>query len=166
MHLPSSFMSKALQEGFSAFVLWDVWVSCMWMHAYCSCLNGGVLESDNCQLLGKTATSHRVSEKSQGPLLETVIQFLFLFFINGHHLKAGGGLGTKSCLTLAIPLSVARWAPLSMGFSRHKYWCNSVLAYLMDFPLSSSALLPSWCLSKNPPSYSWLFLSHSPLVVH
>ena len=31
-------------------------------------------------------------------------------------------LVTKSCLTLATPWTVACQAPLSMGFSRQKYW--------------------------------------------
>jgi len=35
---------------------------------------------------------------------------------------AGGGLVTKSCSTLATPWTIAHQAPLSMGFSRHKYW--------------------------------------------
>ena len=34
----------------------------------------------------------------------------------------GGGLVTKSCPTLVTPWTVARQAPLSMGFSRQKYW--------------------------------------------
>ena len=34
----------------------------------------------------------------------------------------GGGLVAKSCPTLAIPWTVARQAPLSMGFSRQEYW--------------------------------------------
>ena len=34
----------------------------------------------------------------------------------------GGGLAAKSCLTLATPWTVARQAPLSMGFSRKEYW--------------------------------------------
>ena len=33
----------------------------------------------------------------------------------------GGGLVTKSCLTLATPWTVACQAPLSMGFSRQEY---------------------------------------------
>ena len=33
-----------------------------------------------------------------------------------------GGLNTKSCLTLATPWTVARQAPLSMGFPRQEYW--------------------------------------------
>ena len=31
-------------------------------------------------------------------------------------------LVAKSCLTLATPQTVARQAPLSMGFSRQEYW--------------------------------------------
>ena len=34
----------------------------------------------------------------------------------------GGGLVTKSCLTLVTPWTVARQAPLSTGFSRQQYW--------------------------------------------
>ena len=34
----------------------------------------------------------------------------------------GGGLVSKSCLTLATPLTVGRQAPLSVGFSRQEYW--------------------------------------------
>ena len=34
----------------------------------------------------------------------------------------GGGLVTKSCLTLATPWTVAHQALLSMGFSRQEYW--------------------------------------------
>ena len=34
----------------------------------------------------------------------------------------GGGLVTKSCPTLATPWTVARQAPLSVGFPRQEYW--------------------------------------------
>ena len=34
----------------------------------------------------------------------------------------GGGLVTKSCLTLVAPWTVACQVPLSMGFSRQEYW--------------------------------------------
>ena len=33
----------------------------------------------------------------------------------------GGGLVAKSCPTLVTPWTVARQAPLSLGFSRHEY---------------------------------------------
>ena len=33
----------------------------------------------------------------------------------------GGGLVTKSCLTLATPWTIAHQAPLSIGFSRQEY---------------------------------------------
>ena len=35
---------------------------------------------------------------------------------------AGGGSVTVPCLTLVTPWTVARQAPLSMGFSRQEYW--------------------------------------------
>ena len=36
--------------------------------------------------------------------------------------RGASGLIAKSCLTLAISWTVARQAPLSMGFSRQEYW--------------------------------------------
>ena len=36
--------------------------------------------------------------------------------------RLGGGLVAQSCLTLATLWTVARQAPLSMGFSRQEYW--------------------------------------------
>ena len=43
-------------------------------------------------------------------------------------------LGAKSCPTLATPWTVARQAPLSMGFSRQEYWSG--------LPFSSPGHLP------------------------
>ena len=37
-----------------------------------------------------------------------------------NHKGIGGGLVAKSCLTLGTPLTVARQAPLSMGFFRQE----------------------------------------------
>ena len=37
-------------------------------------------------------------------------------------MASGGGLVTKSCLTVATPWTVACQAPLPMGFSRQEYW--------------------------------------------
>ena len=34
----------------------------------------------------------------------------------------GGGLVSKSCLTLATPWTIARQAPLSVGFPRQEHW--------------------------------------------
>ena len=42
--------------------------------------------------------------------------------MNGGKDLGCGGLVTKLCLTLAMPWTVARQAPLSMGFSRQEYW--------------------------------------------
>ena len=46
----------------------------------------------------------------------------------------GGGLVTKSCLTLAIPWTVACRAPLSMGFSRQEYWSGLPFPSPEDLP--------------------------------
>ena len=40
----------------------------------------------------------------------------------GREMGGGGGLVTKSPLTLVTPWTVACQAPLSMGFSRQEYW--------------------------------------------
>ena len=45
-----------------------------------------------------------------------------------------GGLVTKSCLTLAIPWTVAHQAPLSMGFSRQEYWSGLPFPSPEDLP--------------------------------
>ena len=42
--------------------------------------------------------------------------------MNGGKDLGCGGLVTKLRLTLATPWTVARQAPLSMGFSRQEYW--------------------------------------------
>ena len=46
----------------------------------------------------------------------------------------GGGLVAKSCPTLATPWSVARQAPLSMGFSRQEYWSGLPFPSPGDLP--------------------------------
>ena len=47
---------------------------------------------------------------------------------------AGGGLVTKSCLSLANPWTVACQAPLSMGFSRQEYWSGLPFPSPADLP--------------------------------
>ena len=49
-------------------------------------------------------------------------------------MPGGGGLVTKSCLTLATPWTVACQAPLSMGFSRQEYWSGLPFPSLEDLP--------------------------------
>ena len=46
----------------------------------------------------------------------------------------GGGLVAKSCLTLATPWTVTYPGPLSMGFSRQKYWPGLPLPSPGDLP--------------------------------
>ena len=46
----------------------------------------------------------------------------------------GGGLVTKSCLTLVTPWTLARQAPLSIGFSRQEYWSGLPLPSPGDLP--------------------------------
>ena len=46
----------------------------------------------------------------------------------------GGGLVANSCLTLAIPWTVACQAPLSVGFSRQEYWSGLLFPSPGDLP--------------------------------
>ena len=46
----------------------------------------------------------------------------------------GGGLVTKSYLTLALLWTVACQAPLSMEFSRHEYWSGLPFPSAGDLP--------------------------------
>ena len=55
----------------------------------------------------------------------------------------GGGLVTMSCLTLATPWTVARQAPLSMGFPRQEYWSG--------WPFPSSGDLPNPGIQPESP---------------
>ena len=47
---------------------------------------------------------------------------------------SGGDLVAQSCLTLATPQTVARQAPLSMGFSRQEYWSGLPFSSAGDLP--------------------------------
>ena len=55
------------------------------------------------------------------------------------------GLVTKSCLTLVTPWTVARQAPLSMGFSRQEYWTG--------LPFPSPGDLPNPGIELRPPAF-------------
>ena len=54
--------------------------------------------------------------------------------------SGGGGLVTKSCLTLVTPWTVACQAPLPVGFSRQEYW--SGLPFLPPGDLPSLGIEP------------------------
>ena len=49
-------------------------------------------------------------------------------------MKHYGGLVAKSCLRLGIPWTVARQAPLPMGFSRQEYWSEQPFPSPGDLP--------------------------------
>ena len=46
----------------------------------------------------------------------------------------GGGLVTKSCLTLATSCTIACQAPLSLGFSSQEYWSGLPFPSPADLP--------------------------------
>ena len=49
-------------------------------------------------------------------------------------IQSGGGLVTKLCPTLVIPLTVTCQAPLSMGLSRQEYWSGLPFPSPGDLP--------------------------------
>ena len=59
-------------------------------------------------------------------------------------MKNGGSLVAKPYQTLATPWSVARQAPLSLGFPRQEYWSG--------FPFPSSGDLPDAGLESRSPA--------------
>ena len=65
------------------------------------------------------------------------------FTIGLTNLPNGGSLVAKSCLTLATPWTVARKAPLSMGFSRQEYWSG--------LPFPSPGVLPDPGMEARSP---------------
>ena len=87
-------------------------------------------------------------------------------------MECGGGLVTKSGLTLVTPWTVAYQTPLSMGFSRQEYWSGLPFSSPGDLPqagikLRSPALQAVSCISggfftdwatretPNPSCASW-----------
>ena len=60
-----------------------------------------------------------------------------------NHKGIGGGLVAKSCLTLGTPLTVARQAPLSMGFFRQEtgVGCHFLLQGIFPTQGSNPGLL-------------------------
>ena len=56
----------------------------------------------------------------------------------------GGGLITKSCLTLATPWTVVCQAPLSMRFSKQEYWSG--------LPFPSPGYLPNPGIEPGSPA--------------
>ena len=54
--------------------------------------------------------------------------------------KGGGGLAAQSCPTLATQWTVARQAPLSMGFSRQECWSGLPFPRPEDLPDPGSNL--------------------------
>ena len=71
----------------------------------------------------------------------------------------GGGLVTKSCLTLATPWTVACQAPLCMGFFRQEYWSG--------LPFPSPGNLPDLGIEPRSPAFLFrqiLDLQRKPLV--
>ena len=74
--------------------------------------------------------------------------------VEGTRGGGGGDLVTKSCRTLATPWTVALQAPLSMGFSRQKYWS--------ELPFPSPGDLPEPGIQPAPPALAGGFFATAP----
>ena len=65
--------------------------------------------------------------------------------------RGGGGLVAKSCPTLVTPWTVARQAPLSMGFSGQEYWSGLPFPSPGDLPnLGIESGSPAWQANSLP----------------
>ena len=110
----------------------------------CSPLDGNLVISIKIQL-GKGDTQVGILVLINAPLCtRTCAHAHTHFFKSGVDTPqtlggGGGGLVTKSaksCLTLVMPWTVARQAPLSMEFSRQEYWSG------LPFPSPGNLLYP------------------------
>ena len=83
------------------------------------------------QVLGWAGTDcFRISNIFASRIKSRVINY----WSGGGSHDGGGGLVAKSCPTLATPWTVARQAPLSMGFSRQEYWSGLPFPSPGDLP--------------------------------
>ena len=65
---------------------------------------------------------------------EKLLPLRYLQRLQAFIFSGGGGLVAKSCLTLVIPRTVGRQAPLSMGFSKQEYWSGLPFPSPGDLP--------------------------------
>ena len=73
--------------------------------------------------------------------------------------SCGGGLVAQLCPTLATPWTVARQAPLSMGFSRQEYWSG------LKFP-STQDLFDPRIKPTSPDLASRLFITDPYIYIY
>ena len=89
---------------------------------------------------------------------------MFILCLQPISIRTGGGLVPKLCPTLATPWTVARQAPLSMGFSRQEEWSGLPFSSPEDLPDPGiepwsppwqADSLPSELQGKSPISDRW-----------
>ena len=71
-----------------------------------------------------------------------------------HQVVGGGGSITQLCPTFSTPGTVARQAPLSMGFPRQEYWS--------EFPFPSPGELPDPGIEPPSPALAGGFFTIEP----
>ena len=85
----------------------------------------------------------------------------------------GGGWVAKTCLTLAIPQTVAHQSPLSMEFSRQEYWSRLPVPFPGDLPTPgikpgfiAGRFFTKWAIRKALVLSKFVFtelFAHSPM---
>ena len=83
----------------------------------------------------------------------SVSQIIFSIWL----LHSDCGSVTKLCLTLANPWTVARQAPLSMGFLRQEYWSG--------LPFPSAGNLPNPRIEPASPALAGRFFTTEPPAI-
>ena len=86
------------------------------------------------ELFSSSVTSLLSNRLKDGDGLGSVVFVASRYLLNKHLQNGGGGLVTKSCPTPAALWTVARQAPLSMGFSRREYWSRLPFPYPGTLP--------------------------------
>ena len=91
-----------------------------------------------------SGVSYSIPLSSFSILIEVTVISQWLWYIHVCTcVHVCGGLVFRSCLTLEIPLTGARQAPLSMGFSRQEHWS--------ELPFPSPGYLPDPGIEPGSP---------------
>ena len=87
------------------------------------------------KIMGSGPNTSWQTDEEKVETMEDLIFFSKITVDGGRsHDGGGGGLVTKSCLTLVTPWAVASQAPLSMRFCRHEYWSGLPFPSPGDLP--------------------------------
>ena len=83
---------------------------------------------------GQEVTEPGMQQETGSKLGKEYIKAVCCYSAYLTYMQRGAGLVTKSCLTLAIPWTVAHQAPLSVGFPRQECWSGLPFPSPEDLP--------------------------------